>query len=60
VHTVDLMCGNQATLRWLLYDGYGNLVQLMAPNYTLSGFQWRGVWGEVQSSLGTGEYYQGG
>jgi hypothetical protein len=54
------MCGNQATLRWLLYDGYGNLVQLMAPNYTLSGFQWRGVRGEVQSSPGTGEYYQGG
>lgn len=56
-HTVDLMRGNQATLNWLLYDGHGNLVRLMAPHYTLSGFQSRGVWGEVQSSLGTGHGY---
>jgi len=32
-------------------------VRLMAPDYRLSGFQWRGVWGEVQSSLGTGRRY---
>jgi RHS repeat-associated protein len=29
----------------------------MAPDYTLSAFQWRGVWGEVQGSLGTGRGY---
>jgi RHS repeat-associated protein len=44
-------------LRWLLYDGHGNLVRLMAPDYRLSAFQWRGVWGEVQGSLGTGRGY---
>ena len=51
---IDPTRGNQATLNWLLYDGHGNLVRLMAPDYTLSGFQWRGVWGEVQGSLGVG------
>jgi len=49
--------GNQASLRWLLYDGHGNLMRTMAPDYTLSAFQWRGVWGEVQSSLGVGRGY---
>jgi RHS repeat-associated protein len=29
----------------------------MAPDYTLSAFQWRGVWGEGQGSLGTGRGY---
>jgi RHS repeat-associated protein len=57
VVTRDHTRGNQASLSWLLYDGHGNLVRLMAPNYTLSGFQWRGVWGEVQGSLGTGRGY---
>jgi RHS repeat-associated protein len=57
VVTVDHTRGNQVALRWLLYDGYGNLVRLMAPDYTLSAFQWRGVWGEVQGSLGTGRGY---
>jgi RHS repeat-associated protein len=57
VVTVDHTRGNQVALRWLLYDGHGNLVRTMAPNYTLSAFQWRGVWGEVQGSLGTGRGY---
>jgi RHS repeat-associated protein len=51
VLTIDHTRGNQATLNWLLYDGHGNLVRLMAPDYTLSGFQWRGVWGERESDL---------
>jgi len=57
VVTIDHTRGNQVALRWLLYDGHGNLVRLMAPDYTLSAFQWRGVWGEVQGSLGTGRGY---
>jgi RHS repeat-associated protein len=57
VVTIDHTRGNAVALRWLLYDGHGNLVRLMAPDYTLSAFQWRGVWGEVQSSLGTGRGY---
>lgn len=55
--TIDNTRGNQATLRRLLYDGHGNLVRLMAPDYTLSGWQFRGVWGEVQGSLGTDRGY---
>jgi RHS repeat-associated protein len=57
VLTIDHTRGNQVALRWLLYDGHGNLVRLMAPDYTLSAFQWRGVWGEVQGSLGAGRGY---
>ena len=57
VVTIDHTRGNQASLSWLLYDGHGNLVRTMVPNYTLSSFQWRGVWGEVQGSLGTGRGY---
>ncbi len=57
VLTIDHTRGNQARLSWLLYDGHGNLVRVMASDYTLSGFQWRGVWGEVQSSLGAGRGY---
>jgi RHS repeat-associated protein len=57
VLTIDHTRGNRASLSWLLYDGHGNLVRTMAPNYTLSAFQWRGVWGEVQSSLGAGRGY---
>jgi uncharacterized protein RhaS with RHS repeats len=57
VVAIDHTRGNQVSLRWLLYDGHGNLVRLMAPDYTLSAFQWRGVWGEVQGSLGTGRGY---
>jgi len=49
--------GNEVALRWLLYDGHGNWVRTMLPDYTLSGFQWRGVWGEVQSLLGVGRGY---
>ncbi len=50
--------GNQAVLRWLLYDGHGNLVRTMAPDdYTLSAWQFRGVWGEVQGTLGAGRGY---
>ncbi len=55
--TIDHTQGNQTRLNWLLYDGHGNLVRVMASDYTLSGFQWRGVWGEVQSSLGAGRGY---
>ncbi|GIV11409.1 MAG: hypothetical protein KatS3mg020_0900 [Fimbriimonadales bacterium] len=54
---IDHTRGNQVSLRWLLYDGHGNLVRTMAPDYTLSAFQWRGVWGEVQGVLGTGRGY---
>jgi RHS repeat-associated protein len=54
---IDHTQGNQVALRWLLYDGHGNLVRLMAPDYTLSAFQWREVWGELQGSLGTGRGY---
>jgi len=57
VVAVDHTRGNQVSLRWLLYDGHGNLVRLMAPDYRLSAFQWRGVWGEGQGSLGTGRGY---
>jgi RHS repeat-associated protein len=57
VVTVDHTRGNAVALRWLLYDGHGNLVRMMAPDYTLSAFQWRGVWGELQGSLGTGRGY---
>ena len=57
VVAIDHTRGNQVALQWLLYDGHGNLVRTMAPDYTLSGFQWRGVWGEVQGSLGTGRGY---
>ncbi len=49
--------GNRATLRWLLYDGHGNLVRTMAPDYALSAWQFRGVWGEVQGTLGAGRGY---
>jgi predicted nucleic acid-binding protein len=38
VLTIDHTRGNQATLNWLLYDGHGNLVRLMAPDYTLSAY----------------------
>jgi RHS repeat-associated protein len=57
VVAIDHTRGNQVALRWWLYDGHGNLVRTMAPDYTPSAFQWRGVWGEVQSSLGTGRGY---
>ncbi len=57
IEAVLTIQGNQARLSWLLYDGHGNLVRVMASDYTLSGFQWRGVWGEVQSSLGAGRGY---
>jgi RHS repeat-associated protein len=57
VVAVDHTRGNAVALRWLLYDGHGNLVRLMASDYTLSAFQWRGVWGEGQGSLGTGRGY---
>ena len=57
VVTIDHTRGNQVSLRWLLYDGHGNLMRTLSPDYTLSAFQWRGVWGEVQGSLGTGRGY---
>jgi len=31
VVTIDHTQGNQATRRWLLYDGHGNLVRLFVP-----------------------------
>ncbi len=49
--------GNPTTLRWLLYDGHGNLVRTMAPDYALSAWQFRGVWGEVQGNLALGRGY---
>ncbi len=49
--------GNQAVLRWLLYDGHGNLVRTMAPDFRLSDWQFRGVWGEVQGNLALGRGY---
>lgn len=52
--TIDHTQGNQASLRWLLYDGHGNLVRLIAPDYTLSGWQFRGVWGKGSSGAGRG------
>jgi RHS repeat-associated protein len=57
VVAIDHTRGNAVALRWLLYDGHGNLVRTMAPDYTLSAFQWRGVWGEGQGSLGTWRGY---
>jgi len=57
VVAIDHTRGNQVSLQWLLYDGHGNLVRTLSPDYTLSAFQWRGVWGEVQGSLGTGRGY---
>ncbi len=55
--TIDHTRGNSATLRWLLYDGRSYLVRTMAPDYALSGWQFRGVWGEVQGTLGAGRGY---
>ncbi|MFN7018744.1 MAG: RHS repeat-associated core domain-containing protein [Fimbriimonadales bacterium] len=55
--TINHARGAQATLKWLLYDGHGNLVRMVSPDYTLSGWQWRGVWGEVQRSLALGRGY---
>jgi len=46
VIVIDHTRGNQVALQWLLYDGHGNLVRTLSPDYTLSAFQWRGVWGE--------------
>jgi RHS repeat-associated protein len=57
VVAVDHTRGNQVALRWLLYDGHGNLMRTLSPDYTLSAFQWRGVWGEVRGSLGVGRGY---
>ncbi len=57
VVAIDHTQGNQATLRWLLYDGHGNLVRTMAPDHRLSGWQFRGVWGEVQGNLALGRGY---
>ncbi len=57
VVAIDHTQGNSATLRWLLYDGHGNLVRTMAPDYTLSDWQFRGVWGEVRGSLQLGRGY---
>ena len=57
VISIDHALGDQASLNQLLYDGHGNWVRTLSPNYTLSAFQWRGVWGEVQGSLGTGRGY---
>jgi RHS repeat-associated protein len=39
-----------ASLNWLLYDGHGNMVRTMNTAFALSGFQWRGVWGERTNS----------
>ncbi len=44
-------------MNWLMYGGLGNLVRTMAPNYTLSDWQFRGVWGEVQGNLALGRGY---
>ncbi len=58
VVAIDHTRGNQVDLRWLLYDGHGNWVRTMSSSYALSeNWQWRGVWGEVQGSLGTGRGY---
>ncbi len=57
VVAIDHTQGNSATLSWLLYDGHGNWVRTMAPDYTLSGWQFRGVWGEVQGNLALGRGY---
>ncbi len=57
VVAVEHTQGNRAVLKWLLYDGHGNLVRTMAPDYTLSDWQFRGVWGEVQGSLQLGRGY---
>ncbi len=59
---IDHTRGNQAVLKWLLYDGHGNMVRTMAPDrmasdYTLSAWQFRGVWDEVQGTLGAGRGY---
>ncbi|GBC92164.1 tRNA(Glu)-specific nuclease WapA [bacterium HR15] len=57
VVAIDHVRGNAVSLRWLLYDGHGNLVRTMSPDYTLSGWQFRGVWGELQGVLGVGRGY---
>ncbi|GBC92530.1 tRNA(Glu)-specific nuclease WapA [bacterium HR15] len=57
VVAIDHVRGNAVSLRWLLYDGHGNLVRTMLPDYTLSGWQFRGVWGELQGVLGAGRGY---
>ncbi len=55
---IDHTQGNRVALKWLLYDGHGNLVRTMAPDdYTLSAWQFRGVWGEVQGNLALGRGY---
>ncbi len=57
VVAIDHTQGNKAALRWLLYDGHGNLVRTMTPDYALSEWQFRGVWGEVQDNLALGRGY---
>ncbi len=57
VVAIDHTRDNRATLSWLLYDGHGNLVRTMAPDYALSDWQFRGVWGEVQGNLNLGRGY---
>ncbi|GBC92526.1 hypothetical protein HRbin15_00996 [bacterium HR15] len=51
VVAIDHVRGNTVSLKWLLYDGHGNLVRTMSPDYPLSGWQFRGVWGELQGVL---------
>jgi RHS repeat-associated protein len=47
---ITLPSNGAPTLNWLFYDGHGNLVRTMNTSFALSGFQWRGVWGERTTS----------
>ncbi|GIV11407.1 MAG: hypothetical protein KatS3mg020_0898 [Fimbriimonadales bacterium] len=53
VVAIDRTRGNQVSLRWLLYDGHGNLMRMMAPDYT----KYRGIsniygsWGALEVSF---------
>jgi RHS repeat-associated protein len=41
-----------------MYDGHGNVVRTIDTSFGLSAYQWRGVWGERQTStLQTGKGY---
>jgi RHS repeat-associated protein len=47
---ITLPSNGAPTLNWLFYDGHGNMVRTMNTAFALSGFQWRGVWGERTTS----------
>jgi RHS repeat-associated protein len=55
---ITIPASGSASLNWLMYDGHGNVVRTVDTRFGLSAYQWRGVWGERQTStLQTGRGY---